>query len=46
MKQNSEVRGIDAKEKCFIELANLKVTLCGNLYKLSEFVKVMSEDNL
>jgi len=44
MKHNKEVRGIDAKEKSFIELENLKVTLCGNLYKLSEFLKVKSEE--
>jgi len=39
MKHNEEVRGIVDKEKCFIELENLKATLCGHLFKLSEFVK-------
>jgi len=46
MKHNEEITGIATKEKSFIELENLKATLCGHLYKLSEFVKVESEDNL
>jgi len=44
MKHNEEVQGIAAKEKSFIELENLKATLCGHLYRLSEFVKAESEE--
>jgi len=44
MNHNEEVRGIAAKEKVFIELENLKATLCGHLFKLSEFVKAESEE--
>jgi len=44
MKHNEEVRGIAAKEKSFIELENLKTTLCGHLFKISELVSVESEE--
>jgi len=44
MNHNEEVRGIDRKEKSLIELENLKVTLCGHLFKISEFVKHESEE--
>jgi len=44
MKHNEEVRGISAKERSFIELENLKATLCGHLFKLSEFVKAEPEE--
>jgi len=42
MKHSEEVQGIDTKEKSFFELENLKATLCGHLFKLSEFVNVES----
>jgi hypothetical protein len=44
MKHEGEVRGIAGKEKSFIELGNLKGTLCGHLFKLSEFVRAKSEE--
>ena len=44
MKHNEEVRGIDPKEKSFIELENLKTTLCGHLFQISEFIKDESEE--
>jgi len=44
MKHNEEVRGIVEKEKSYIELESLKATLCGHLFKLSEFVKAESEE--
>jgi len=44
MKHNEEVRGISEKEKSLIELENLKATLCGHLYMLSEFVEAESEE--
>jgi len=44
MKHNEEVQGIPSKERSFIELENLKATLCGHLFKLSEFVIAESEE--
>jgi len=44
MKHEEEVRGIAAREKSFIELENLKTTLCGHFYKLSDFIKCESEE--
>jgi len=44
MKHNEEVRGMTVKDKSFIELENLKGTLCGHLFKLSEFVQAESEE--
>ena len=40
MNHDEEVRGLTAKEMSFVELENLKITICGHLFKLSEFVNV------
>jgi hypothetical protein len=44
MKHEEELQGIAAEERDFIQLENLKVTLCGHLFKLSQFVQTQPEE--
>ena len=44
MEHNEEVKGVSESERSFFKYENLITTLCGHLFKLSEFVKVESEE--
>jgi len=44
MTHHEPLRGIPQKEAHFFEPENIKTTLCGHLFKLSEFVVSNSEE--